>query len=397
MSIVDQIKNKHVAEKIFFYNIKIDNYGNYIATGYSENNGNNNAIIVKFDNKFNILNSKIYNIDNYSNNVFYNVTVDNGNYVAVGCETLKDQEYNNAFIVKFDQEFNILNSKIYNHDDDSAFFSIEVDGHGDYIAVGYIELKGKMHDDALIVKFDNELNVLNSKIYRGNRCNYFYDIAVDQLGNYVAVGYSLLESHDYYNAMIVKFDNNLNKLYDKIYGGTRYDEFSSIAIDNDGNYVAVGYTSSEKSGNTNALIMKFDQYLNIMDIKTYGGTGIEYFISVTVDNDGNYVAVGYTDSKNQSGNDSLIVKFDDNLNILAAETYNDGNDSFFSGIAVDSNDYIIIKNNENKNKNDTVILKINSLFSEPFTLDSEYALADGKLTLVKDNLTLSSVKLTATI
>ena len=376
-------KIANTVKNAYFYDT-INDHGNHVVVGinYSEAKGNGNALIIKFDKDLNIVATENYDETDYS--YFYNVAVDDdGNYITVGDIGSGTQDNNNILIAKFDKDLNKLASKIYSIYNNGSLSSIAIDKDGNYVAIGYMTLKDKKCDSALIVKFDKDLNILSDKIYNGNGNSCFYDIEIDSNNDYIIVGYDQLKNkNNYYDGLIVKFDSNLNKLSAKTYGGDYADIFNSIAIDYDGNYIIVGSTGSEGPGNNSASIIKFDKNLNVLIAKIYGGNGIDYFHSIVIDDDGNYITVGYTDGKDQ------IVKFDKDLNVLTTKICDKSYDSHFYDINADTKkNYIIINNDDN----DATIFKVNCLFPESNMVNPECILTDSNLPLVNSDMPSFSI------
>jgi len=147
-----------------------------------------------------------------------------------------------------------------------------------------------------------------------------------------------------------------------VYGGSGYDYFYGVAIDSSDNIICVGYTRSEGAGNYDTLVMKFDSDLAILARKRYGGSGYDYFYNVAVDSSDNIICVGYTDSEG-AGGDALVVKFDSNLTILARKRYGGSGEDYFQNVAVDSSDNIICVGNttsEGAGGYDALVVKFNS-------------------------------------
>jgi len=86
------------------------------------------------------------------------------------------------------------------------------------------------------------------------------------------------------------------------FGGSNLDLFYDIIEDSDGNYIAVGYTNSndfgiidryeETANEFDGLIVKFDTEGNVIWNITIGEIDIENLFSVIQNNEGNYIAVG---------------------------------------------------------------------------------------------------------
>jgi len=289
---------------------------------------------------------------------FKNIIFDGINYIVVG------QEENDALIFKFDNDLNVLAAKTYGGNDDDIFYSIAIDNDGNYIAVGYTKSEGQGGYNALIVKFNSDLTILTAKTYSSDYDDIFYSIAIDNDGNYIAVGKTNPEGQsNQMHALIVKFDQNLNILAAKFYNGSKMDIFYSVAIDNN-DYIVVGYSNSRDGWHYDTLIVKFDSNLNVLAAKSYGGDYDEYFYSITIDSYGNYIATGITTSEGQStGATGLIIKFNNSLTILNAKICDSPNGSFLYSISVDNNgNYIVVGKTpyEAQGYLDTLIVKLDN-------------------------------------
>jgi len=195
-----------------------------------------------------------------------------------------------------------------------------------------------------------------------------------------------------------------------IYGGTGDDGFMSDTTDSSDNIICAGWTSSEGQGSYDALVMKFDSNLNILAKKIYGGIGDDRFFSVTTDSSDNIICAGLTTSE---GSDSptkyatLVVKFDNNLSILAKKVYGGSIHNYFIGITDDSFGNIICcsrTSSDGFGDDDCLVAKfpsaipsgtfVGSVLTNLTLQDSNLTLADSNLTLATSNLTLADSALT---
>jgi hypothetical protein len=286
------------------------------------------------------------------NGGFYGCTIDSkGNIFAVGQmigEGPSPTTAYNALIVKFDANLNILVKKSYGGDKNEILWDIDTDSYDNVFVVGLTYSTGVSgFCDAWIVKFNNNLNKVNEKIYSGSGVDGFQRLVLDNNDNIYVVGYTTSEGQggvEYGDALIVKFDNNLNILARKIYGSTGDDRFTSINFDNNDNIIAVGYVTPDIYAQ--GLIIKFDSNLNIIAKKTYGGaTGHTYFRGVDVDINGNLFIVGSSTVNNIGGTtygDCLIVKLDADLNYIKSKKYGGSDDDSFNSVITDKFNNVIV-------------------------------------------------------
>jgi len=186
--------------------------------------------------------------------------------------------------------------------------------------------------DSIIVKFDEDGDIIWAKTFGGSGMDEFCSvIAVDD--GFIAVGYSNSNNGDLnglnkggYDAIIVKFDEDGDVIWVKTFGGSSDDHFYSVISVDDG-FVAAGYSNSNNGdlnglnkGNVDAIIVKFDDDGDVIWAKTFGGSKEDIFGSI-IAIDGGLVAVGISESNDKDLNglskgnvDAIIVKFTDDGN-----------------------------------------------------------------------------------
>jgi len=373
----------------------------YIAgTAELSNYSTDTGIIVKMDKNLNIVKAKIYSGVGMD---FYGITTDGTYLYVVGDTTVNS---NSAFIAKFDKDLNVLAAKSYGGKYYDGFEAVYADG--DYVyAVGQTWSEGSGYDDGLIVKFDKDLNIVARKVYGGSNGETLFWVGGD--GTYIyAVGTTASEGSGDTDALIIKFDKDLNIVGRKVYGSNEREVFYSAYIDDEYVY-AVGTTGSEQSNNYYALVVKFDKNLNVVTAKKYGGSGDDGFRGVY--SDGTYLyAVGFTYS-NASGEDFLIAKFDKNLNVIAAKTYIGNDDDEFEEVWTDGEHVYVVgfTYSEGSTDGSAIVVKWPASLSvksvSPTTLvlqdanltlqDINYTLQDSNLTLQDSNLSINDLNLTA--
>ena len=136
------------------------------------------------------------------------------------------------------------------------------------------------------MKYDNNWNLLWANNYGGNNIDYFYDLVVDDDNNYYVVGRTFssnitdLANDTGFNAtaVILKYDENGNLLWERFWGGSGSDSFNSIIMDKDGGVIVVGETSSSEiegsllsSSYYIGVIIKYDKDGNVVWLKKYLG------------------------------------------------------------------------------------------------------------------------------
>ena len=285
-----------------------------------------------------------------------------------------------AIIVKFDNNGNVIWKKNFGGAYYDVFYSVTAVSDG-IIAVGYsVELsfsngdftgiKGKGGEDAIIVKYDNNGNIVWKKNFGGSGDDRYNSVTVAPDGKIVAVGYSSsFNSGDWagiggrgdLDATIVKYDTNGTVIWKKNFGGSGIEVFNSVTATSDG-IIAVGSSDtftkiSGKAdlnlvgkGGADAFIVKFDNNGNVIWKKNFGGSGSDTFLSVTAAPDGGVVATGYSSAFN-SGDwvgiagkgqiNAIIVKYDNNGNVIWKKNFGGSVRDQYNSVAVSPGGWIV--------------------------------------------------------
>jgi hypothetical protein len=218
--------------------------------------------------------------------------------------------------------------------------------------------------DAFVVKLTNNLDsVIRTAIITSDSGESVYSIAIDKNGDVLVGGatqrslyfsvnrvfHGVADGHD---AFIVRLTNNLDSVIKTaIIGSSAYDQIGALAIDNNGNVFASGFTRNYSNfsenrviygtpgGNIDAFVVKLTNDLSsVIRTAILASSGYDYAHELAVDNIGNLFVGGETTfSLNFSVNrvfygnigvyDAFVVKMTNNLDsvfrtaILASDDY----------------------------------------------------------------------------
>lgn len=190
------------------------------------------------------------------------------------------------------------------------------------------------------------------KIFGGSGDDELHSVINTPDGGFAAVGSSSSNDGDFtgnhgsYDAVIIRFDKNGNKLWATDIGGSSHDIFNSVINTTDGGFVAVGYTyDSHFTGNYHtdfdAIIAKFGSDGTEQWVKNVGGTFDDVFNSVVQTADGGFITAGYTDSTDgdlpgpiNGQHDALIVKFGSDGNMQWAKKIGGSGDDIFQSLTL---------------------------------------------------------------
>ena len=312
-----------------------------------------------------------------------------------------DNTYNgvsDVFIAKFSgSNLSLVWSTYFGGNHSDVAYSVAVDRSGNVFVVGYTHYGsgfplanpagGAYFDnthnggnyDAFIAKFSgSNLSLVWSTYFGGNYDDYISSVAVDGSGNVFVVGWTSSSSgfplanpgggayfDNTYNGgwdvFIAKFSgSNLSLVWSTYFGGSDWDEATSVAVDGSGNVFVLGRTRStsgfpladpgggayfddtHNGGDYDAFIAKFSgSNLSLVWSTYFGGDDNDVATSVAVDGSGSVFVVGetgsasgfpladpgggtYYDNTHNGGTDVFIAKFSGSNLGLVWSTYYEG-------------------------------------------------------------------------
>ncbi|TXD82088.1 T9SS type A sorting domain-containing protein [Subsaximicrobium wynnwilliamsii] len=184
-----------------------------------------------------------------------------------------------------------------------------------------------------IVEWDTRLG--------GSLVDVPWDVELTTDGGYIVAGYSastdgdVTGNHGGYDYWVVKIDAAGDLVWEKSLGGTDNDRAISISQTTDGGFILTGYSNSsdgdisENQGSYDGWTVKLDNDGNLQWEMSLGGSKSDNFRSIAQTSDGGYVMTGWINS-NDSGvvvlygdSDFWVVKFGAETLGLATNENND--------------------------------------------------------------------------
>lgn len=120
----------------------------------------------------------------------------------------------------------------------------------------------------------------------------------------------------------------------------RNQSINKIIEINDGNFLAVGYSSNRSEGGKDILLLKISRNGNLLKSQTLGGLFDDECLSAKYLPSGKILLCGYSKNKNLS--QGIILSTDENLNTSLLYLDEKNENSVFKGIEVDSDNQILV-------------------------------------------------------
>ncbi|RLF41680.1 MAG: hypothetical protein DRN12_02570 [Thermoplasmata archaeon] len=203
-----------------------------------------------------------------------------------------------VWLVKTDDMGNIVWDKSFNTGSFAGGAeSLQQTSDGGYILVGYAisSVSGEKSGDVLLIKTDNQGNMLWKKYFGGKGCDEGHWVEETRDGGFIIVGeFDRFGCDDIW---LIKTDSEGNMVWNKSFGGGSWDEAYCVKETIDEGYIIVGGTYSySRYGDEDLWLIKTDQYGNKEWGRILGGSGYDGGHFVDVINDGSYIVVGGTSS-----------------------------------------------------------------------------------------------------
>jgi hypothetical protein len=185
---------------------------------------------------------------------------------------------------------------------------------------------GHGNNDAWVVQFDGNGNLIQQKTFGGSKFDAVSAIKATVDKGYILAGRTMSEDtgggtlHGEMNGWAMKLDGNLNVLWQSVIGGNTVDQFEAVTEGADGSYLLAGNTSSSDlgvgglAGNTDGWVVTLDKNGHQLGQKRFGGSSSDDILSIVTVIDG-FVFSGLTKSSDgdvtasYGGGDLWVAKF----------------------------------------------------------------------------------------
>jgi uncharacterized delta-60 repeat protein len=200
--------------------------------------------------------------------------------------------------------------------------SIQQTTDGGYIVAGRTRSFGAGLDDFWVLKLNASGNVQWQKTYGGTDWDEASSIQQTSDGGYIVAGYT-----DFWGAgrrldfWVLKLNSRGDVVWQKTYGGRSEDRAFSIQQTSDGGYIVAGYTGSFGAGGGDFWVLKLSGRGDVVWQKSYGEKREDSANSIRQTSDGGYIVAGYTGSFGAGLDDFWVLKLDASGDVVWQKTY----------------------------------------------------------------------------
>ena len=179
-------------------------------------------------------------------------------------------------------------------------------------------------------KIDLDGNILWRKYFGGTNNDRSYDSIETADGDFIIVGSSESTDNDIsspkgsYDIWVIKLSSNGDFLWERSYGGSKYETANSIIQSSDKKIHIFGSTLSDdkdisfQMGSSDFYLLTIDSDGNLLSEQTFGGSNFDMGKKIEIDNKDNLWLTGYSRSLdfdlsfNKGKNDAVLVQLSKN-------------------------------------------------------------------------------------
>lgn len=328
-----------------------DGNGGFVALGTTNldkysSYSSQDTFIAKFDSEGNIIwrNDFFGSSGDSLNDI---IKLNDNNYIVVGSTYSNDIEgiVNNgesdAILLKYDNSGNLLWKKNFGgakRDFFSKLYSLN-DGFivcGSFNSDSFLGINKIGSDDKVFIKFDFDGNIIwqnswGKPVLEAGNHSYLIEDNIDVDGNLIAVGSNVKNIDDEnniydYDGVVVKYDKNGQLLWEKDYHLDGSELFNSFVLEDDGSIICFGeieyfdYNNGKDPDGYHGIIVKYDKDGNLIWEKDWisKNSDLAESLGKTIKlSNGNYLAIGYlTDQVCDTDCYTFLLQFDSDGNLV---------------------------------------------------------------------------------
>lgn len=159
-----------------------------------------------------------------------------------------------------------------------------------------------------------------AKTYGGAGADGGRAFCQDPDGGYLIVGYTFAPGSNDADMLVIRTDENGNMVWSKRFGG-RGTEYGNACLNIEDGYLLLGYTTSFGKGSKDIYLVRLDKDGEEVWSRTYGGVSWDVGTALCEAGENHYFVCGFTHSFGWGEEDIYLIKIDQDGNEIWSETY----------------------------------------------------------------------------
>jgi len=294
--------------------------GGFVAAGFTESFHalSPDIYVLKTNSNGNLLWSRRF--DSSADDLAFSIqqTSDSG-FILTGRTTKISVSDNDLFLIRLNSSGDTVWTKLFNRlSFNDEGYSVIQSYDGGFMITGQTQY-GFSDTDILMIKTDGNGDISWSNSYGGLNLEYGWQVQQTPDSGYVVAGSSSSNAGNY-DFTLLKTDSLGNPEISNVYEGADDDQAKSLMQTSDGGFVLAGSSNSFTALNTDAYVIRTDQFGNPIWSRTYGGTNSESGISILPSTGIGYVLSGNTTTFGGGVYDCYLLRTDSSGNAGCNDT-----------------------------------------------------------------------------
>ncbi len=258
-----------------------------------------------------------------------------GGFIIAGYTFSYGAGSKDVYLIKTDASGNKIWEKTFGGSSDDCGYSLQQTSDSGFIIVGRTESFGAGQGDVHLIKTDASGNEIWEKTFGGSNVEYGYSVQQTSDGGFIIVGFTWSFGAGNTDIYLIKTDVNGNKIWEKTFGGSGYEFGYSVQQTLDDGFIISGSSDSFGVGSSDVYLIKTDATGNKIWDKTFGRSGYDNGVSIRETSDNGFIVVGNTYSLDSGVTDIYLIKTDANGNKTWEKTFGAGDNNSASGYSVE--------------------------------------------------------------
>ncbi len=199
--------------------------------------------------------------------------------------------------------------------------SIVVLPDDEILLAGFTRSKGRGRADAWILRLNGQGKVLWERTFGGSGFDIPWSIALVADGGFIFTGETGAGGRQGRDAWVMRLDAQGDPLWEKTFGGEKYDILTAIAPVPGGGFILAGNTESKGAGRNDGWVVRLDAQGEMLWEHTYGKKNQDAFWSITAVPGGGFAVAGQIGTTRTGDSDAWVLRLDKKGRVLWEKTF----------------------------------------------------------------------------